>query len=314
METKANVNGSGAVNSDLIAKLKAAAAAKYNVQSAAPTTSKLQEVKDLTRTAKARITLANALTAIQCYVSVNEIDTKALDFDKTTKALVNQANKALATFAKDLQERTEARKEVQNAEIERLKAFSIENELQAGTLTIDFQYIEAPETWKGLVMYVDFNQLREEAVQVLATLGITAEAPIGLLTALSYDVNANGVFARIAGADVKAGSKRLSIKAVTPLDGANDEEALASFNEKVAQLQTNVKDTKGRISDKSFDYVAIKLREKAENQYFKDKVPALLNALITTDTNGNTTYLPENEILKAVANWLQGLLKDEKVR
>lgn len=309
METKVNVSGNAMVNSDLIAKLKAAAAAKYNVAIVAPTTSKLQEIKDLTRTAKARITLANTLSAIQSYVSVNEIDTKALDFDKTAKTLVNQANKALATFAKDLQERAEAGKDVQDIEMERLKAFSIDSEMQAGTLTIEFQYTEAPETWKGLVMYVDFSQLRDEAVQVLHGFGITPETPIGLLTALSYDVNANSVFARIAGADVKAGSKRLSIKAVTPLDGANDEEALTAFNEKVAQLQTNVKDTRGRISDKSFNYVAIKLREKAENQVFKDKVPALLQSFTTSDANGNTVYLPESEILKAVANWLEGLLK-----
>lgn len=309
METKANVNGNNVINSDLIAKLKAAAAAKYNVTSVAPTTSKLQEVKDLTRTAKARITLANALTAIQTYVSANEMDTKNVDFDKTAKNLVNQANKALATLSKDLQERTEAGKEVKGAEIERLTAFTIESELQAGTLSIDFQYVEAPESWKGLVMYVDFAQLRDEAVQVLATFGITPDTPVGLLTALSFDINANGVFARIAGADVKAGSKRLSIKAVTPLEGANEEEALTAFNEKVAQLQTNVKDTKGRISDKSFDYVAIKLREKAENQLFKDKVPALLASLVCTDSNGNTVYLPENEILKAVANWIGNVLK-----
>ena len=275
-------------------KLQAAAAAKYaKAQTVVETNNVEQQIKDATRKAVAEITLSNCIVCVNNAVSdaaekgqnVDNVDT-----DKTAQKLFADAKKAIATISKGLQEIATSGNDV---DLSPLESFEIES------VKIDFITFELPPMYKGALCAINFAEITVDAKQKLALIGIVETEPFCVLTSLTYDKNANNVFAKVGSFDLSKGTVRLSLRFIAPIDDIqfNSNETLLSFNTKVDELKKNIVASGLKISAKSFIYVAEKLN------LLSSDVELLKSLFIKTEDETDADFFnrAQNALLKCAA-------------
>jgi hypothetical protein len=235
----------------LVEKLKAAAAAKYNVQVLEVVETPLQVVKDTTRKVLARITMSAAVAIVMS----NELP-EGTDVDKTAQKLVLSAKRNITEISKGLQETATAGKDV---DLTNLETF------QMSECKVEHVTVELAPLYKGAIITIDFAGITDEAKTKLHGIGINATEPFAVLTALTFDKSANNVFAKVGGADLSKGTVRLSIKFVNIVNEINEPPTVANYYAKIDELTSLIEAATLKLSAKQFKYVADKLAELKNN-------------------------------------------------
>lgn len=230
-----------------IQRLQAAAAAKYSVQNNVTTeTSAEQTIKDLTRKVLAGLTLTQAVNIVNAIPDIAE----NVDVDKTATKLLLNAKKELTIISKTLQESAVAGIDI---DLTGLQDFSM------GNTKVELVTYELPPLYKGALVAIDWNSISSDAKEKLILIGITAEEPFAILTALSYDKSANNVFIKVGSFDLTKGTVRLSLKFTALVPDVNGTDVVEAYNAKIEELKSNITDAKTKISEKQFSYVADKI-------------------------------------------------------
>lgn len=283
-----------------MAYLQQIAAAKYQPKvTEIPAETDEQRIKDATKTLAAGLTIARAFGALAVLETPENVD-----LEKTAKKLLDLWKKDVAAVSKSLQEKAANNVAFDLAEL---------SGMVFDGSRVEWVLQELPPLYKGLIVAINFAELSDDAKLKFSSIGIGVEAPFAILTALSYDKSANGIFAKVAGFDLSKGSVRLTVRNVLPAGGGvNNPASEENFHAKIEELKAQIVPAGLKVSAKGFTYVSTKLAENRTRAEFALPVAVVAELTAVLADHANGAELDNPRAIAAIVAYLDGIAEQGK--